>query len=217
MTTAPRRQKRPNPFKVLGVSPMATQSEITTAYRALAKQFHPDRFQEQPEIERRAAETRMAELNEAYKMAKEQIRYGTDDDIYGTGSRARGRNEPWSGADVGAWSRTAKRSESSAARAARMAMAREVAERAARAHETQARVFQRQRVQARKDARFGDAVARSKTGLPSTLAGAGQAVHTNELACRRCRTIMRLPAGWHDRLDTTAFFCSSCNELLLSR
>ena len=217
MTAAPRRQRRPDPFKVLGVSPMATQSQITTAFRALAKQYHPDKFQEKPEKERRAAESRMAELNEAYKLAKERIRTGADDDIYGTGAQARGRNEPWSGADVGAWSRTAKRTESSAARAVRMGMARQAAERAAQAHETQARVFQRIRVQARKDARYGDAVARSKAGLPSNLAGAGQAVHTNELACRKCRTVMRLPAGWHDRLDTTAYFCSACNQLLLSR
>ena len=196
---------------------MATEKEITTAYRSLAKKYHPDHYQEHSEKLRRGAEQRMAELNEAYKVARERIRTGVDDDIYGTSSRSRARSEPWTGSDVGAWSRTAKRSESSAARAARMSVAREQAERAARDHETQARVFQRLRMQARKEAQYGEAVARSKAGLPSSLAGAGQAVHTNELPCRRCRTIQRLPADWQDRLDSTAYFCSSCNQLLLSR
>lgn len=215
----PRRQRRPDPFKTLGIPATSTPAEITTAFRTLAKKFHPDLYQEKPERVRLAAEQRMAELNEAYKLAREKLARGGDEDIYGT--RQRARTQPWQGSDAGAYSRTARRTESSAARASRMAASRDQAERAAREHETQARVFQRLRMDARKDARYGDAVARSKSKLvakvPSTLTGAGQAVHTNELPCRSCRTIQRLPPDWHDRLIDTAYFCSTCDQVLLNR
>lgn len=194
---------------------------MTTAFRTLAKKYHPDKYQEKPERERLAAEKRMAELNEAYKLAREKLSrgVGADEDIYGT--RSRTRATPWEGSDVGSYARTARRSESSAARASRMAASRDQAERAAREHETQARVFQRLRMDARKEARYGDAVARPRSRLAakisSTMAGAGQAVHTNELACRSCRVIQRLPTDWHDRLADTAFFCSGCDQVLLCR
>lgn len=219
MSASPPRQRRPDPFKTLGIPATSTAAEVTSAYRTLAKKFHPDLFQEKPERARQAAEQRMAELNEAYKLARERLKRGVDDDIYGT--RQRARTQPWQGSETGAYSRTARRSESSAARSARIAASRDQAERAAREHETQARVFQRLRMDARRDARYGDAVARSKsrlvTRIPSTMAGAGAAVHTNELPCRSCRTIARLPADWHDRLDDTAYFCSACDQVLLNR
>lgn len=215
----PRRQRRPDPFKTLGIPHTSTAAEVTTAFRTLAKKFHPDKYQARPEKERQAAEKRMAELNEAYKLAREKLSRGVDDDIYGTRSRSRATR--YEGSDVGAYARTARRSESSAARASRIAVSRDQAERAAREHETQARVFQRLRVDARKQAQYGDAVAKAKsrlvTKISSTMAGAGQAVHTNELACRSCRTIQRLPVDWHERLIDTAFFCSSCDQVLLSR
>lgn len=219
MTGTARRQRRPDPFKVLGIPANSTQAEVTAAFRKLAKKYHPDRYQEKPEKVRREAESRMAELNDAYKLARKKLKEGTyDEDIYGTGQRSRARNEPWTGSDVGAWSRTARRSESSAARAARLASSRVDAERAVTAHETQARVFRTMRLAAKRNATYGDAVGRPKSRvLSSTLAGAGQAVHTNELGCRNCRTIMRLPANWHDRLVDTAYFCSACDTLLLNR
>lgn len=215
----PRRQRRPDPFKTLGIPPTSTPAEVTTAYRTLAKKFHPDLYQGKPERAQKAAEQRMAELNEAYQLAREKLArgVGAEEDVYGT--RRRSRSQPYEGSDVGSYARTARRRESSAARAARMAASRDQAERAAREHETQARVFQRLRMDARRAATYGDAVARSKSRLavPSTLAGAGQAVHTNELPCRSCRTIQRLPTDWHERLSDTAFFCSKCDQVLLSR
>ena len=217
----PRRQRRPDPFKTLGIAPTSTPAEVTTAYRTLAKKFHPDLYQEKPERARQAAEQRMAELNEAYQLAREKMARGAgvDEDIYGT--RQRTRSKPYEGSDVGSYARTARRRESSTARAARIAASRDQAERAAREHETQARVFQRLRMDARRAATYGEAVARSKSRLvakiPSTMFGAGQAVHTNELPCRSCRTIQRLPADWHDRLSDTAYFCSKCDQVLLSR
>ncbi len=51
-------------YNILGVPPTATQEEIRTAYRALAKAFHPDRF-----AERRAkarAEAQLKAINAAY-------------------------------------------------------------------------------------------------------------------------------------------------------
>lgn len=221
--SASRRQRPPDPFKVLGIARTATPAEVTAAYRKLAKQYHPDKFQEKPDKVRREAEDRMAALNQAYKVAREKVKSGDiyDEDVYGTRSRSRARSEPWTGSEVGAWSRTAKRTESSAARAARLAASRQAAERAAREHETQARVFQRIRLDAKRSARYGDAVARSKsrllTRVPSVLTGAGQAVHTNEITCRNCRTIQRLPGNWHDRLVDTAYFCSDCDTVLLNR
>lgn len=211
------RARRINPFEVLGVSSMVTSDELTKAYRTLAKKYHPDRYQERSEKVRRAAEQRMAELNEAYKLARERLARrdeGYYDDEDGAGGARRG---PWQAGDVGAWSRSARRTETSAQRAARIQASRAAAERAARSHETQARSFQRIRIEARKNARYAEASARSKAGLPSNLFGAGQAAHTNEIQCRKCKVIARLPADWQQRLDTTAYVCSDCGALLLNR
>lgn len=216
MTAPPRRARRPNPFQVLGIPPTSTPAEITAAYRALAKKYHPDLYQERPERVRRAAEQRMQQLNEAYKQARANPRRGVDGTEYGASST------PWTGSDVGAWSRTARRSgETEAARRARLVASREQAERAAREHISQARMYQRLRQEARKSARYGDAVARSKSKLvmrvPSTLYGAGQAAHSNEVMCRGCQVIQRLPPDWQERLNDTAFFCSNCDRVLLNR
>jgi DnaJ-class molecular chaperone len=210
------RARRINPFEVLGVTSMVTADELTKAYRTLAKKYHPDRYQERSEKVRQAAEQRMAELNEAYKMARERLArrdQGYYDDEDGGG----GQRGPWQAGDVGAWSRTARRTETSAQRAARIQASRAAAERAARSHESQARSFQRIRIEARKNARYAEALGRSKVGLPSHLFGAGQAAHTNEIQCRNCRVIARLPADWQQRLDTTAYVCSDCGALLLNR
>ena len=36
-------------YQTLGIAPGATVEEIKSAYRALARQWHPDRFPEGPE------------------------------------------------------------------------------------------------------------------------------------------------------------------------
>lgn len=55
-----------DPYKVLGVSPGASQEEIKAAYRALVKKHHPDRFTD--EAEKARATERIKEINEAYDM-----------------------------------------------------------------------------------------------------------------------------------------------------
>ncbi|WP_312693369.1 J domain-containing protein [Caproiciproducens sp.] len=53
-----------DPYKVLGVSPNATDDEIKTAYRELAKKYHPDNYSGSPIAD--LAGEKMKEINEAY-------------------------------------------------------------------------------------------------------------------------------------------------------
>lgn len=55
-----------NPYKVLGVSPDATDTEIKNAYRALARKYHPDNYQSDPAMAE-LAEEKMKEINAAYE------------------------------------------------------------------------------------------------------------------------------------------------------
>lgn len=61
-----------DPYRVLGVSPQATDDEIKKAYRALAKKYHPDVNQGSAQ-----AEAKMKEVNEAYSMIMKLRREGT--------------------------------------------------------------------------------------------------------------------------------------------
>ena len=54
-----------DPYKVLGVSPDASEEEITKAYRKLAKKYHPDLNPGD-----KAAAEKMSEINAAYDMIK---------------------------------------------------------------------------------------------------------------------------------------------------
>lgn len=53
-----------DPYKVLGVSPDASDEQIKTAYREMAKKYHPDNYDQSP-LSELAAE-KMKEINEAY-------------------------------------------------------------------------------------------------------------------------------------------------------
>ncbi len=57
-----------DPYKVLGVSPNATDDEIKKAYRALARKYHPDKYRDSDLAD--LASEKMKELNAAYEEIK---------------------------------------------------------------------------------------------------------------------------------------------------
>jgi len=75
-----------DPYQVLGVSPDASDEEIKTAYRKLAKKYHPDL---NPGDE--AAAKRMNEINAAY----EQIKNPQAQDPFGGAGSSGAYSNPW--------------------------------------------------------------------------------------------------------------------------
>ncbi|MDP8937728.1 MAG: J domain-containing protein [Actinomycetota bacterium] len=64
----------------------------------------------------------------------------------------------------------------------------------------------------------GQAIPRPRTGgRKLALAGMGEALHTNKVRCRDCKSIQWLPNGWVDQLDFVDFYCSICSRLILAR
>ena len=55
-------------YKILGVSPSATDAEVKAAYRAVALKNHPDRVATLGEDVRRAAEKKLQEINAAKEL-----------------------------------------------------------------------------------------------------------------------------------------------------
>ncbi|MBR4863175.1 MAG: J domain-containing protein [Oscillospiraceae bacterium] len=78
-----------DPYKVLGVSPDATDEEIKKAYRKLAMKYHPDRNPDDPE-----AAKMMQKINAAYEQIKNPDsarRYGQGYDPFGYGQQQSGQ------------------------------------------------------------------------------------------------------------------------------
>lgn len=69
-----------DPYRILGISPSATDDEVKKAYRNLAKKYHPDVNNGSAE-----AEARMKEVNEAYSSIMKMRREGTDGASYNAG------------------------------------------------------------------------------------------------------------------------------------
>ena len=67
-TSRPSRAK--SPYKVLGVPPGASRSEITAKYRDLVQQHHPDKVAHLGSELRELAEQRMKQINAAYDHLK---------------------------------------------------------------------------------------------------------------------------------------------------
>ena len=80
-----------DPYKVLGVSPDASDEEIKKAYRKLAVKYHPDNYVNNPLAN--LAEEKMKEINEAYDTIQKQRASGGGQsrssygysDFYGSG------------------------------------------------------------------------------------------------------------------------------------
>jgi hypothetical protein len=82
-----------DPFAVLGVPPSATDEEVASAYRELAKEWHPDRVGA-------AGEERMADINVAYDL----LRAGAQQERRGNGpGRASRTPAPARRARRGGW------------------------------------------------------------------------------------------------------------------
>lgn len=77
-----------NPYEVLGVPENATDEQIKTAYRELAKKYHPDNYADSPLAD--VAEQKMKEINEAYDaicdMRKNGYSSTNNNGTYGTSS-----------------------------------------------------------------------------------------------------------------------------------
>lgn len=54
-----------DPYSALGISSNASDEEVKTAYRNLAKKYHPDNYANAPDVAELAAE-KMTQINEAY-------------------------------------------------------------------------------------------------------------------------------------------------------
>jgi molecular chaperone DnaJ len=75
-----------DPYKVLGLSPGASDEEVKAAYRKLAKKYHPDL---NPGNQRAA--DRMNEINAAY----EQIKNPQQQESYGQSYSSTAYSDPW--------------------------------------------------------------------------------------------------------------------------
>ena len=122
-----------DPYAVLGVPRGATQTEIAAAYKSLAKKYHPDLNPDDT-----LAAKRMAEVNEAYNLLKEEVGTPYDESRFTSDFRMTADGGHWEEYD------DAKAAEDARARTDRMAKAFEEAVRQRRRAEikkTITRVF----------------------------------------------------------------------------
>ena len=59
-------------YKILGIQSSATNEEIKTAYREMAKKYHPDKVSHLGEEVKKAAEEKFLKVNEAYETLKKE-------------------------------------------------------------------------------------------------------------------------------------------------
>ena len=59
-----------DPYKILNISPNASDDEVKHAYRELARKYHPDNYHDNPLAD--LAQEKMKEINEAYEQVLHQ-------------------------------------------------------------------------------------------------------------------------------------------------
>lgn len=84
-----------NPYKVLGVKEGASQEEIKTAYKTLAKKYHPDKYVDNPLQE--LADSKMRQINAAYDELTKHNTAGTGNSRSTNSQRQSGFSYSYSG------------------------------------------------------------------------------------------------------------------------
>ena len=89
-----------DPYKVLNVSPSASDEEVKKAYRDLARKYHPDNYHDNPLAD--LAQEKMKEINEAYEQIQKQRRAGKNP-VYRYDEVGVGSPEIWNEAHAKKW------------------------------------------------------------------------------------------------------------------
>lgn len=79
-----------DPYKVLGVSPSASNDEIKKTYRELSRKYHPDSYVDNPLAD--LAEEKFKEIQDAYKQIMDQREHGYSNQSYQDTSSYGGQN-----------------------------------------------------------------------------------------------------------------------------
>lgn len=83
-----------NPYKVLDIPETATDEEVKTAYRKLARKYHPDKYVDSPLKD--VATEKMKEINEAYDMIMDmrKNKNSQNQSAYGSSGNYGGTSDP---------------------------------------------------------------------------------------------------------------------------
>ena len=63
-----------DPYKILGISPKASNDEVKRAYREMSRKYHPDSYVNNPLSD--LAEEKFKEVQEAYKQIMDEREHG---------------------------------------------------------------------------------------------------------------------------------------------